>query len=441
MQNLQNFDPEIADAIKSEIARQKHGLEMIASENIVSEAVLEALGTPLTNKYSEGYPGKRYYGGNEFIDVIENLAIERAQKLFGAEHANVQPHSGSGANMAAYMAVLQPGDKIMAMNLTHGGHLTHGSSVNFSGKLYQIIPYGVRQDTEMIDMDEVAEIARRERPKLIVAGFTAYSRHLDFARFRAIADDVGAYLMVDMAHFAGLVAARVHPDPIPYADIVTTTTHKTLRGPRGAIILCKIEDRLHPRSPACAKASAGRREDSNGKPNKTLAQKIDSAIFPGIQGGPLDHCIAAKAVALKEAMQPDFIDYQKQTIKNAKALAETLVAEGIRVITGGTDNHLVLVDLTGIGLSGKEGETLLDSVGIYTNKNMIPFDTRKPLDPSGLRIGTPALTTRGLKEDDLRAVGRAIASVLKNRGSEESVKQTKNLVKDLTDKYPIYQTL
>ncbi|MEK7211191.1 MAG: serine hydroxymethyltransferase [Patescibacteria group bacterium] len=422
MYNLQNFDHEIADAIKNEIARQKRGLEMIASENIVSEAVLEALGTPLTNKYSEGYPGKRYYSGNEFIDVIENLAIERAKKLFNAEHANVQPHSGSGANMAAYMAVLNPGDKILAMNLAHGGHLTHGSPVNFSGKLYQIIPYGVRQDTEIIDMDEVAEIARREHPRLIVAGYTAYSRHLDFARFREIADEVGAYLMVDMAHFAGLVAARVHPDPIPYADIVTTTTHKTLRGPRGAMILCKVEDRLDP----------------GGK--KNLAQKIDSAVFPGIQGGPLDHCIAAKAVALKEAMRPDFVEYQKQVLLNAKALAETLVAEGIRVITGGTDNHLALVDLTGIGLSGKEGETLLDSVGIYTNKNMIPFDTRKPLDPSGLRIGAPALTTRGLKEDDLRAVGRTIADVLKNR-DDDSKSAAKNLVQDLTDKYPIYQTL
>lgn len=423
MKNLENFDPEIAEAVKSEIARQKSGLEMIASENIVSEAVLEALGTPLTNKYSEGYPGKRYYGGNEFIDVIENLGIERAKKLFNAEHANLQPHSGSGANMAAYMAVLSPGDKIMAMNLAHGGHLTHGSPVNFSGKLYQIIPYGVRKDTEMIDMNEVAEIARREQPKLIVAGFTAYSRHLDFKRFREIADEVGAYLMVDMAHFAGLVAAKVYPDPVPYADIVTTTTHKTLRGPRGAMILCKTLDRLRP-------------DDK-----KNLAQKIDSAIFPGIQGGPLDHCVAAKAVALLEAMQPEFVEYQKQVLLNARALAETLVAEGIRVITGGTDNHLVLVDLTDIGLSGKEGETLLDSVGIYTNKNMIPFDTRKPLDPSGLRIGTPALTTRGLKEDDLRAVGRAIAEVLKKRGNEESKTLAKKLVQELTDKYPIYKNL
>ena len=423
MRYLQEFDPEVADAVKSEIARQKNGLEMIASENIVSEAVLEALGTPLTNKYSKGYPGKRYYGGNEFIDVIENLAIERAKKLFNAEHANLQPHAGSQANMAAYMAVLNPGDKIMAMNLAHGGHLTHGSPVNFSGKLYQIIPYGVRQDTETIDMNEVAEIARREQPKLIVAGFTAYPRHLDFKRFREIADEVHAYLMVDMAHFAGLVAARVHPDPIPFADIVTTTTHKTLRGPRGAMILCKTEDRL----------------DTGSK--KHLAQKIDSAVFPGIQGGPLEHCIAAKAVALKEAMQPEFVEYQKQILLNAKALAETLISEGIRVVTGGTDNHLILADLTGIGLYGKEGETLLDSVGIYTNKNMIPFDIRKPLDPSGLRIGTPALTTRGFKEDDLRDVGRAIAGMLKNRGSEESKTRAKNLVRDLTEKYPLYQNI
>ena len=419
--HLQAADPEVAVAVNNEITRQREGLEMIASENIVSPAVIEALGTPLTNKYSEGYPGKRYYGGNAWIDVIESLAVERAKKLFGAEHANVQPHAGSQANMAAYFALAEPGSTVLAMNLAHGGHLTHGAAVNFSGKLHHFVSYGVRRDDERIDMDEVRATALREKPRVIVAGFTAYPRHLDFRRFREIADEVGAYLMVDMAHFAGLVAAKVHPDPVPYADVVTTTTHKTLRGPRGAMVLSKIADRLRP-------------DDK-----KNLAQRLDSAVFPGIQGGPLEHCIAAKAVAFKEALEPNFVDYQKRVLANARALAEGLAAAGFRLITGGTDNHLVLVDVTPLGLGGKEAETLLDAVGIYTNKNMIPFDQRKPMDPSGLRIGTPALTTRGFQEQDMRVVAGLIAKVLKSRGDADG-SATKQ-VKELASAHPIYQDL
>ncbi len=418
--NLKNTDPDITDAIAAELARQRDGLEMIASENIVSPAVLEALGTPLTNKYSEGYPGRRYYGGNAFIDVIENAAIERAKRLFGAEHANVQPHSGSSANMEAYFALCELGDTIMAMDLGSGGHLTHGSPVNFSGKFYRVVSYGVRRDTERIDMDEVRAIALREKPKVLVAGFTAYSRHLDFAIFRAIADEVGAYLMVDMAHFAGLVAAKVHPDPIPYADVVTTTTHKTLRGPRGAMILSKTLDRLR----------------TNEK--KNLAQRIDSAVFPGMQGGPLDHCVAAKAVALKEALDPSFVDYQKQTLANARALGDALTAEGLRIATGGTDNHLLLVDLTALHIGGKQAETVLDDVGICTNKNMIPFDPRKPLDPSGLRLGTPALTTRGFNEDEMRVVAGLIARVLKSPEDSAIKLEVARAAKELALLHPIY---
>ncbi len=418
--HLKNTDPEIADAIRAELARQRDGLELIASENIVSQAVLEALGTPLTNKYSEGYPGRRYYGGNAHIDVIETAAIERAKKLFGAEHANVQPHAGSSANMEAYFALAELGDTIMAMDLSHGGHLTHGSSVNFSGKFYRIVSYGVRRDTERIDMDEVRQIALRERPKVLVAGFTAYSRHLDFAMFRAIAEECGAYLMVDMAHFAGLVAARVHPDPIPYADVVTTTTHKTLRGPRGAMILSKITDRLRPSD------------------KKNLAQRIDSAVFPGMQGGPLEHCIAAKAVAFKEALAPSFVEYQKCVLANARALADGLTAEGLRIVTGGTDNHLVLVDLTPLGIGGKTAETVLDEVGICTNKNMIPYDPRKPTDPSGLRIGTPALTTRGFDEREMRTVASLIARVLKSPDDAAVKHAVDGEVRELAALHPIY---
>jgi glycine hydroxymethyltransferase len=419
--HLEKIDPEVADAVGKEIRRQQTGLEMIASENIVSPAVLEALGSPLTNKYSEGYPGRRYYGGNAHIDVIETAAIERARRLFGAEHANVQPHAGSSANMAAYYALADLGDTILAMDLAHGGHLTHGATVNFSGRFYRVVSYGVRRDTERLDMEEVRAIARKERPKVIVAGFTAYPRHLDFSAFRSIADEVGAYLMVDMAHFAGLVAAKVHPDPVPYADVVTTTTHKTLRGPRGAMILSKTADRIRP----------------NDK--KNLAQRIDSAVFPGLQGGPLEHCIAAKAVAFKEALEPSFVGYQERVLANAKALAAGLSDEGLRLATGGTDNHLMLVDLTPLGIGGKEAETLLDAAGIYTNKNMIPFDQRKPLDPSGLRIGTPALTTRGFDEAEMKTIAGLIGSVQKDKSDVGGAVAKK--VRELTDAHPIYEEL
>ncbi len=420
LDHLTTEDPEIAAAIRGEIARQRDGLEMIASENIVSPAVLEALGTPLTNKYSEGYPGKRYYGGNAFIDAIETLAVERAKRLFGAEHANVQPHSGSSANAEAYFALAELGDTILAMDLAHGGHLTHGSAVNFSGRFYRMVHYGVRKDTERIDMDEVRAIARREKPKVIVAGFTAYSRHLDFAAFRSVADEVGAYLMTDMAHFAGLVAAKLHPDPVPHSDVVTTTTHKTLRGPRGAMILSKTLDRLRPGD------------------KKNLAQRIDSAVFPGMQGGPLDHVVAAKAVALKEALGPAFVDCQRRTIDNARALAEALAAEGLRIVTGGTDNHLVLADVTPLGVTGKQAEAALDDVGICTNKNMIPFDPRKPMDPSGLRLGTPALTTRGCDEGDMCLIAALIGRTLKSPGNDAVKADVARAVKELAARRPIY---
>lgn len=421
MSNLSQFDPEISDAIENEVNRQRQGLEMIASENFVSRNVLEALGTPLTNKYSEGYPGKRYYGGNEFIDISENLAIDRAKKLFGAEHANMQPHAGSQANMAAYFALADPGEKIMAMDLAMGGHLTHGSPVNFSGKLFKIAPYGVRKDTQMLDMDEIREIALREKPQIILAGYTAYSRTIDFEKFRQIADEVNAYFMVDMAHIAGLIAGKAHPDPFPYADVVTTTTHKTLRGPRGAAIFSKIEDRLHP-------------EDK-----KNLAQKIDSAVFPFMQGGPLNHCIAAKAVAFKEALQPTFKDYARKIVNNAKALAESLINNGINIVSGGTDNHLLLLDLTNTGLSGKQAEVALDSVGIYTNKNMVPYDKRKPMDPSGLRIGTPALTTREFDENDMREIGEMISHVVNNSTNTDILDGVRDKIKEMTKAHPLYE--
>jgi len=421
MSHLSQFDPEIAQAIENEINRQRNGLEMIASENFVSRSVLEALGTPLTNKYSEGYPSKRYYGGNEFIDVSENLAIERAKKLFGAEHANMQPHAGSQANMAAYFALAEPSDKIMAMDLAMGGHLTHGSKVNFSGKLFKIVPYGVRKDTQLLDMDEIREIALKERPQIILAGFTAYPRTIDFEKFRQIADEVDAYFMVDMAHIAGLIAGKAHPDPFAFADVVTTTTHKTLRGPRGAAIFSKEEDRLHP-------------EDK-----KNLAQKIDFAVFPFMQGGPLNHCIAAKAVAFKEALQPDFKDYAHKIVSNAKTLAESLIDNGINLVSGGTDNHLLLLDLTKTGLSGKEAEIALDSVGIYTNKNMVPYDQRKPMDPSGLRIGTAALTTRGFEEEEMKQIGEMISKVINNPTNTEILNETQNKIKEMTGTHPLYE--
>lgn len=420
MKNLKNQDPKISEIIKSELQRQRQGAEMIASENFVSLAVLEAAGSVLTNKYAEGYPNKRYYGGNEFIDQAESLAIERAKKLFGAEHANVQPHAGSQANAEAYFALANLGDTILGFSLAHGGHLTHGHPVNFSGKFYNFVHYGVNKETELIDFDEVRNLAQQHKPKIILAGASAYPRQIDFSKFKAIADEVGAYFMVDMAHIAGLVAVKLHPDPIPLADVVTSTTHKTLRGPRGAIILSKINDRLHP-------------EDK-----KNLAQKIDSAVFPGLQGGPLEHIIAAKAVAFAEALQAEFIDYQKQILTNCKTLENKFKEANIRMVSGGTDNHLLLLDVTTVGLSGQEAETLLDQVYVFTNKNMIPFDQRKPLDPSGIRLGTAALTTRGLKENDIKIVAAVIINTLK---SKQSTEKNKKIVLDLMQKFPLYPEL
>ncbi|WP_039764421.1 MULTISPECIES: serine hydroxymethyltransferase [unclassified Caldicellulosiruptor] len=404
---VKDTDPEIAEAIKNELKRQQNKIELIASENFVSVAVMAAMGSPLTNKYAEGYPNKRYYGGCEYIDVIESIAIERAKKLFGAEHANVQPHSGAQANMAVYFAVLNPGDTILGMNLSHGGHLTHGSPVNFSGKLYNIVSYGVDPETETIDYDEVLRIAKEHRPKLILAGASAYPRVIDFKKFREIADEVGAYLMVDMAHIAGLVAAGLHPSPVEYADFVTTTTHKTLRGPRGGLILCK----------------------------EKYAKLIDKSIFPGIQGGPLEHVIAAKAVALKEAMTEEFKNYQIQILKNAKALSSRLMERGFRLVSGGTDNHLMLVDLRNKGITGKDAEKRLDSLNITCNKNAIPFDPQSPMVTSGIRLGTPAVTTRGFKEEDMIEVADIIHDTLTNSDTDDNILQR---VKALCEKYPLY---
>lgn len=423
MENLKNQDPLIYNAIQKELRRQRDGLELIASENLVSEAVLEAMGTILTNKYSEGYSGKRYYAGNEYIDVCENLAIERAKKLFGAEHINVQPHAGSQANMAAYFAVLNYGDTILGMNLAHGGHLTHGSPVNFSGKLYNIVSYGVNKETGLIDMDEVERLALEHKPKLILVGFSAYPRKVDFTAFRTIADKVGAYLMADVAHVAGLVAAKLYPDPIPFCDIVTTTTHKTLRGPRGAIIMSKIEDRLRP-------------EDK-----KNLAQKIDSAVFPGMQGGPLEHIIAAKAVAFGEALKPEFIEYQKQVMANAKVLAAILMERGIKLVSNGTDSHLILVDLTNLECGGKDAEAALEKANIHTNKNMIPYDPRTPFNPSGIRLGTPVLATRGMKEAEMKIIGKMISDILHNVKNEELISRIRGEVLEMTKRFPIYGDL
>ena len=408
---LRDADPEVWDAIQLEQRRQQENIELIASENFVSRAVLEAAGTVLTNKYAEGLPGKRYYGGCEYVDIAENLAIERAKQLFGAEHANVQPHSGSQANMAAYFALLQPGDTILGMNLAHGGHLTHGHPINFSGKLYKIVPYGVRQDTETIDYDEVERLAQEHRPQLILAGASAYPRVIDFPRFRAIADAVGAKFMVDMAHIAGLVAAGVHPSPVPYADIVTTTTHKTLRGPRAGLVLCKAE----------------------------YAQALDKTVMPGIQGGPLMHVIAAKAVCLKEAAQPDFRDYQQQIVRNAQALAAALQDRGYRLVSGGTENHLMLVDLRAKSINGKEAENVLDEVGITVNKNLIPFDPEKPLVTSGIRVGTPAVTTRGFKEAEMAEVAELIDRTLTQRHDEEAKRAIRDDVRSLAGRFPLYQ--
>lgn len=407
---IYEVDPDVAAAIDNETRRQHEGLELIASENFVSEAVLEAAGSVFTNKYAEGYPGKRYYGGCEFADVVENLARDRAKKLFGAEHANVQPHSGSQANMAAYFSVLQPGDTILGLNLAHGGHLTHGHHLNFSGKTYKVIPYGVTKETETIDYDELEKIAERERPKLIIGGGSAYPRIIDFARMRQIADKVGALYLVDMAHFAGLVAGGVHPSPVPHAHIVTSTTHKTLRGPRAGMILCKQD----------------------------YAAAVDKIVFPGIQGGPLVHIVAAKAICFHEALQPSFRDYARQIIANAKVLAETLAAEGFRIISGGTDTHLMLIDVFAKGMLGSEAEKALDQAGITVNKNAIPFDTNPPLKPSGIRIGTPALTTRGMKENEMRQVGRWISEALHHRTDASALANVRKQVLGLAEVFPLY---
>jgi glycine hydroxymethyltransferase len=407
---LYEADPEVAAAIDNEVRRQHEGLELIASENFVSEAVLEAMGSVFTNKYAEGYPSKRYYGGCEFADIVENLARDRAKKLFGAEHANVQPHAGSQANMEAYSAVLHPGDTILGLNLAHGGHLTHGFHLNFSGKTYRIVPYGVTKETETIDYDDLEKLAEKERPKMIIGGGSAYPRIIDFARMRQIADKIGALYLVDMAHFAGLVAGGAHPSPVPHAHIVTSTTHKTLRGPRAGMILSKQE----------------------------FAAAIDKVVFPGMQGGPLVHMIAAKAVCFREAMQPDFRDYARQVVANAKVLAETLAAEGFRIISGGTDTHLMLVDVFSKGMLGSEAEKALDQAGITVNKNAIPFDTNPPMKPSGIRIGTPALTTRGMKEAEMRQVGRWISEALHHRTDVAVLEKTRKQVLELAETFPLY---
>ena len=410
--NLKTVDPEIQKAIDQELSRQREKLEMIASENIVSTAVMQAQGSILTNKYAEGYPGKRYYGGCEYVDIVEQLAIDRAKKLFGAEYANVQPHSGAQANTAVYFALLQPGDTILGMNLTDGGHLTHGSPVNISGKYFKIIPYGVDKETERIDYDELERLAKEHQPKLIVGGASAYSRIIDFERMAQIAKSVGAYLMIDMAHIAGLVAAGLHPSPVPYADVVTTTTHKTLRGPRGGLILCRDAE---------------------------FGKQFNKAIFPGIQGGPLMHVIAAKAVAFKEALSDEFKVYQQQVLDNAKALADELVKKGFRIVSGGTDNHLMLVDLRSKNITGKEAQFLLDEIGITANRNTIPFEPLSPFVTSGIRLGTPALTTRGLKEDDIREVADIIADVIENREDGAVIETAKAKVQAICKKFPLYE--
>ena len=405
---VKKVDPQVAEAIQLEIGRQNSNIELIASENFVSPAVMAAMGSPLTNKYAEGYPGKRYYGGCQYVDIVENLAIERAKKLFGAEHANVQAHSGAQANLAVFFAALKPGDTVLGMNLSHGGHLSHGSPVNISGKYFNIVPYGVTEDTNTIDYDEVRRLAIEHKPKLILAGASAYPRMIDFAKFAEIAKEVGAYFLVDMAHIAGLVAAGLHPSPVPYADFVTTTTHKTLRGPRGGLILCKEEH----------------------------AKMINKAIFPGIQGGPLMHVIAAKAVCLEEALHDDFKTYQKQVVTNAKTLANGLMKEGVRLVSGGTDNHLMLADLTSLGITGKDAETRLDEVHITVNKNTIPFETQSPFITSGIRIGTPASTSRGMKEADMEEIAKLIYMTLTDFDAKKNEIDAR--VAALCAKYPLY---
>jgi len=411
MSHLKSFDPEVYRAISDEVEREEYKLELIASENMVSEAVLEAIGSVMTNKYAEGYPGKRYYGGCEYVDVVETLAIERAKAIFGCDHANVQPHSGSQANMAVYMSVLKPGDAVLGMNLSHGGHLTHGSPVNFSGQLYNVNFYGVRKDDQRIDYDQVRALAKEHTPKMIVVGASAYPRIIDFKAFREIADEVGAMVMVDIAHIAGLVATGLHPSPVPHAEFVTTTTHKTLRGPRGGMIMCRAD----------------------------LAKGVDKKIFPGIQGGPLMHIIAAKAVAFKEAMSPDFKSYQEQVLLNATALGEELAARGYNLVSGGTDNHLLLVDLTNKDVTGKEAEDALVKAGITVNKNTVPFETRSPFVTSGIRIGTPAVTTRGMKEGDMRAIAGMIDEAIGARSDEGRLASIKERVRELCEGFPFYR--
>jgi len=411
--NLKNQDRTVFEIIRNELGRQREGLAMIPSENYASVAVLEAMGSVLTNKYAEGYAGKRYYSGNQFIDQMENLAIDRAKKLFGVEHANVQPNAGSGANLAIYMALLEPGDKVMGLKLDQGGHLTHGHPVNVSGKLYQFIQYGVRKDNELIDMDEIREIAKKEKPKLIVTGATAYPRLWDFKAFKEICDEVGAYHFADISHFVGMCISGDHPDPVSYSDVIMSTTHKTLRGPRSAIILSK----------------------------EKYAKDIDRGIFPGTQGGPMEHIIAAKAVAFEEASSQSFKDYAHQIVVNAKTLSETLMGEGLRLVSGGTDNHLMLIDLNPFGITGKTGSDALVECDIYTNRNTIPYDPGSAFKPTGIRIGTPALTTRGMKEAEMKIIGKIISDVLKNTDKEGVINQAKFRVKELTDAFPIYPEL
>ncbi|MFH1380169.1 MAG: serine hydroxymethyltransferase [bacterium] len=413
MSIVEHQDPEVYASLSGELHRQQNQLELIASENIVSAAVLEAQGSVLTNKYAEGYPGKRYYGGCEYVDIAESLAIDRIKKIFGAEHANVQPHSGTQANMAVYMMLLKPGDTVLGMNLAHGGHLSHGHPLNFSGIFYTFIPYGVRRDTEQIDYDEMEKLALKHKPKLIVAGASSYPRIIDFKKIKQIADKVNALVMVDMAHIAGLVASGVHPSPVPYADFVTTTTHKTLRGPRGGLVLCKQQ----------------------------YAKDLDRMVLPGIQGGPLMHVIAAKAVAFGEAMQPEFKTYQQQIVKNAAALAEALKEKGFRLVSGGTDNHLILVDVRDKKLTGKVVEKTLDKAGITVNKNVIPFDPEKPFVTSGIRIGTPAVTSRGMKESEMKQIAQYIAEAVVHKDSEDALQKIKNNVKQLCNRFPIYSDL
>jgi len=427
MKHLKQQDPQIAELLDNELKRQQNGLVMIASENIASPAVLEAMSSPLQNKYAEGYSFARYYTGNQFTDEIETLAINRAKELFGAEHVNVQPHSGSTANAAAYFATLKIGDKVLGLDLSHGGHLTHGSKVNFSGQMYNFVHYGVDKETERIDMDAVREIALKERPKMIVCGATAYPRAIDFKAFKAIADEVDAYLLTDISHIVGLCLAGVHENPTSYADIITTTTHKTLRGPRSAIIVCKNEDRFQKLYWADSK--------------RNLAKRIDSAIFPGLQGGPLGHVIAAKAVCFQEAMTPEFRQTQIQTKLNAELLAQLLQDGGIRIVSGGTDNHLMLADCTSVGTTGKIAANWLAEAGLYSNFNTIPFETRSPFDPSGIRLGTPTLSSRGMKEDEMKIIGALIIEMLKNIGNADVLERSKVIIGELTKRFPIYQDL